>query len=80
MYDMSQWHAVELDVGYLRTRQGDSVPDMKWNLLVKPGATVDRVTYQVMAALKSITNKVIPAAFNLAVFAIEDNRSAISEK
>ena len=79
-YYLSQWHAIELDVGFLQTRMGDSVADMRWCALVKPGAAVERVAYQLMAGIRAIKNKVIPKEFNLATLALVDNRPMIAEK
>ena len=74
------WHCVELEVNYLRTKYGDSVADLQWNLLVKPQASVDRIIYQIMAGLRAVTNRTIAPDFNLAAFALEDNRPIIAEK
>ena len=71
---------MELGVNYLRTRYGDSVADLQWNLLVKPQASVDRIVYQIMAGLRAAKNRTIAPDFNLATFAIEDNRPIIAEK
>ena len=71
---------VELDVGYLTSSTGDSVEDMQWNLFVNPEATVDTVTYQLAASLKSITNREISDKFNSFVLALLDNRPLIATK
>ena len=79
-YHLAKWIGVELTISYLRTRTGDSVPDMQWNLLVKPDASVDSVTHHVMSGVKSLTNREISDVFNTGIFAIEDNRALISNK
>ena len=67
-------------MGYLTSSTGDSVEDMQWNLFVNPEATVDTVTYQLAASLKSITNREISDKFNSFVLALLDNRPLISTK
>ena len=78
LYQSAQWIVVDLDVAFLQARSGDSVSNMEWALLVQPSAKVDRVMYQIMAGLKAIVNQPIPDAFNLATFAIKDNRPQLS--
>ena len=71
---------VELDVSFLTSSTGDSVDDMQWNLFVNPDATVDVVTYQLAACLKSITNRQISDKFNSFALALLDNRPHIATK
>ena len=77
---VAHWIAVDLDVAYLQAQTGDSVPDMKWALLIHPAAQVERVIYQITAGLKAVNNKSISTDFNLAAFAINDNRPLLSIK
>ena len=69
---------MELDLSYLRSQSGDSVQDMRWNLLVKPDAPVIRVIQQISALIKSMTNKTISNDFNSYVMALMDNRSSLT--
>ena len=78
LHQSAHWIAVDLDIAYLQAKRGDSIPNMNWALLVLPSAKVDQVTYQITAGLKSIINKTISTAFNLATFAIKDNRPKLS--
>ena len=80
LYHLTGWTMVELDVGYLTSSTGDSVEDMQWNLFVNPDASVDVVSYQLAACLKSITNMEISDKFNSFVLALLDNRPHISTK
>ena len=75
-YNVTNWIQAELHTDYLRTKGGDSIPPMIWNILIKPDATVDRVVYQLTAAIKSMTNKTISDKFNSFVLAIADNNGA----
>ena len=79
-FEATKWHVVELEIGYLRTQDGDSVDNMRWNLLVKPNASAFRVFSQITALLKCINNKKIPDEFNSFVLALEDNRPQIANK
>ena len=80
MHQITGWHTVVLDVGYLQTRTGDSESDMQWNLLVRPDITMDEFIYQIMAAIKLLSNKTLPTNFNSATLSLLDNRPLIAEK
>ena len=73
-YKLTTWLQVEIQAEYLRTRSGDSVENMTWNLVVKPDATVERFVYQLSASLKAMVNKTISEQFNSFAIALVDNR------
>ena len=79
-YQLTSWNKVVLEVAYHRSRWGDALPDMTWNLFVKPDAPVDTVVYQIAASLKSMTNMTIAEGFNSFVIALVDNRPKIAKK
>ena len=79
-YQLTGWNKVELEVAYLRSKWGDAVSDLTWNLFVKPDAPVDTVVYQIASSLKSISNKEIANDFNSFALALVDNRPQISKK
>ena len=80
LHKITGWIVVELEVSYLRTHGGDSVPEMVWGLLVKPEAPVDRVTNHLAAGLKSMSNKTISNKFNSFLIALADNRPLITTR
>ena len=80
LYQSAQWIAVELEIAYLQAKTGNSLPEMEWALLIQPAAPVDRVMYQITAGLKAAVNKTISEDFNLAAFALLDNRPKMSIK
>ena len=71
---------MELEVTYLRSRYGDAVPNMTWNLFVKSDALMDNFVYQIAASLKSISNMTIADEYNSFVIALVDNRPNIAKK
>ena len=71
---------MELEIAYLRSKWGDTLPDMTWNLFVRPDAPVDVVTYQLAASLKCIKDMEIANDFNSFVLALVDNRPRIAKK
>ena len=71
---------VELEVSYLRSSGGDSVPEMIWGLLVKPDAPVERVVSAIAAGLKSLSNKTVSDKFNSFILALADNRPLITTR
>ena len=79
-YQITGWHVVVMDVGFIHMVTGDTEPDMQWNLFVRHDASMDEFMYAVRAGLKALSNKTLPSDFNSMVFSLLDNRPALAGK